>query len=290
MSSARRLVRMTVVWWCLFALVNTVQAQRAIPDDNLAYPVLVQRQDGAASGFYLNTATSVYLVTAKHVLFELQSSRLRSLQLNLLSYPRDPKETRRNMISVDLAVLSQAGEIKAHAREDVAVVRIANVAEGAPAESSPGRSVALLPGVVVREATTSGILGVAVESLKKYDEVLVANEVIVFGYPTSLGLKEIPQLDPLRPLLRGGIIAGQNPATKSLVIDCPAYPGNSGGPVLEVAREAFSAKFRVIGVVREFVPFEEKWLNVPHGYSNRSLTNSGYAIATPMDFVLELVK
>jgi hypothetical protein len=76
----------------------------------------------------------------------------------------------------------------------------------------------------------------------------------------------------------------------SIVVDCSAYPENSGRPVLEVAREAFSAKFRVIGVVREFVPFEEKWLNIPHGYSNRSLINSGYAIATPMDFVLELVK
>lgn len=291
MSLAGRSVRIAVVGLCLLvALANFAQAQRAIPDDNLAYPVLVQRPDGAASGFYLNTATSVYLVTAKHVLFELPSGRLRSPQLSLLSYPRDPKDPGRNIIAVDLAVLSQAGEVKAHAREDVAVVRIASVDAAPPAGSSPGRSVTLLPGVVVREATASGILGVALDSVKKYDEVLVANEVIVFGYPTSLGLKEIPQLDPLRPLLRGGIVAGQNPATKSLVIDCPAYPGNSGGPVVEVAREAFGAKFRVIGVVREFVPFEERWLNLPHGYLNRSLTNSGYAIATPMDFVLELVK
>jgi hypothetical protein len=251
---------------------------------------LVERADGAASGFYLNTATSVYLVTAKHVLFDPPSGRLRSSQLNLMSYPRDPKEPGRNNISVDLATLSQAGEIKAHAHEDVAVVRIATVAAARPAETSQGRKITALPGVSFREAATSGILGVALESLKKYDEVLVANEVIVFGYPTSLGLKEIPQLDPLRPLLRLGIIAGLNPGTKSLVIDCPAYPGNSGGPVLEVTREAFSAKFRVIGVVREFVPFEEKWVNVPHGYLNRNLTNSGYTIATPMDFVLELVK
>jgi hypothetical protein len=170
------------------------------------------------------------------------------------------------------------------------VVRIASVDVAPAAGSSSSGSVTLLPGVVVREATASGILGVSLDSVKKYDEVLVANEVFLFGYPTSLGLKEIPQLDPLRPLLRSGIVAGQNPATKSLVIDCPAYPGNSGGPVVEVARETFSAKFRVIGVVREFVPFEERWLNIPHGYVNRSLTNSGYAIATPMDFVLELVK
>jgi hypothetical protein len=249
----------------------------------------VQLQDGAASGFYLNTGTSVYLVTAKHVLIDLRSGRLRSPQVNLLSYPCDPKESGRNRISLDLAALSEADEVKPHAREDVVVVRVGKVVPGTPPESSSHR-IDFLPGVVVREATACGILLVALENVEKYVEVLVSNEVFVFGYPTSLGLQELPQLDPMRPLLRRGIVAGQNPATKSLIIDCAAYPGNSGGPVLEVTREAFGAKFRVIGVVREFVPFEEKWLNLSHGYVNRNITNSGYAIATPMDFVLELVK
>jgi hypothetical protein len=290
MPSVGRSLRMGILGYCLLGLANAAQAQRAIPDDNLAYPVLVQPSaGGAASGFYLNTGTSLYLVTAKHVLFDLPSGRLRSPVVNLLSYPRDPKESGKNSISLDLAVLLPAGEVKAHVREDVAVIRVATVGIGTPAEASP-RRIELLPGAMVSEATTSGILSVALQFLKKYDEVLVANEVIVFGYPTSLGLKEIPQLDPLRPLLRRGIVAGQNPATKSLVIDCPAYPGNSGGPVVEIVREAFSTHFRVIGVVREFVPFEEKWINWPHGYANRNITNSGYAIATPMDFVLELVK
>lgn len=46
-------------------------AQRAIPDDNLAYPVLISLGNGTSgSGFYLNSSDAVYLVTAKHVLFE----------------------------------------------------------------------------------------------------------------------------------------------------------------------------------------------------------------------------
>jgi hypothetical protein len=290
MSASRGLVYVTAV--CLYVLVFAAAAkgQRAIPDDNLAYPVLVQRSDGAASGFYLNTAGSIYLVTAKHVLFDPQRGSLRVPQVDLLSYPRNPKEAGRNILAIDLAVLLGAGEVKAHNQEDVVVVRIGTTAEGATGDAAGGRRLTLHPSITVREATASGLLGVAVENVKKYDDVLVGNEVIVFGYPISLGLKELPQLDPLRPLLRAGIVAGQNPTTRSLVIDCAAYPGNSGGPVVELTREAFHVQFKVIGVVREFVPFEEKSVNVPFGYVNRLITNSGYAVATPMDFVLELIK
>jgi hypothetical protein len=46
-------------------------AQRAIPEDNLAYPVLVTGNGQAASGFYINVEKGpTYFVTAKHVLFE----------------------------------------------------------------------------------------------------------------------------------------------------------------------------------------------------------------------------
>lgn len=51
-------------------------AQRAIPDDNLAYPVLINLTDCTsnvgsiqATGFFLNAPSATYLVTARHVLF-----------------------------------------------------------------------------------------------------------------------------------------------------------------------------------------------------------------------------
>ena len=60
--------------------------------------------------------------------------------------------------------------------------------------------------------------------------------------------------------------------------------------MVEADRSAFKANFKVIGVVSGFVPFEEKSINYPIGYQNISISNSGYTIVTPMDFVLELVK
>jgi hypothetical protein len=79
-------------------------------------------------------------------------------------------------------------------------------------------------------------------------------------------------------------VAGQNLEKRSIVLDCPVYPGNSGGPAIEVDPEGLGYRLRVVGVVSEFVPFADsaKYISM--------LSNSGYSIATPMDFVLELTQ
>ena len=122
-------------------------------------------------------------------------------------------------------------------------------------------------------------------NVKKYNEVLVGNQVFVFGYPVSIGIRDVPQLDLRHPLLRSGIVAGLNRATKAIVIDCAVYPGNSGGPVVQVEHKGLPSYFEVIGVVSQFVPFQEM-----AGQFNRLLTNSGYAMVVPMDAVLELTQ
>jgi hypothetical protein len=92
--------------------------------------------------------------------------------------------------------------------------------------------------------------------------------------------------------LRAGIVAGVNPSTKTLVIDCPVYGGNSGGPVLEMDRpDARGIRLRIIGVVTQFVPAVVPTLKsdgTPSG--DVVVTNSGYAVAVAMDSVLELVE
>lgn len=289
--SVRRLSSLGMLIVCLMCASRTVRAQRSIPDDNLAYPVLIEVPGELASGFYLNTGTSIYLITAKHVIFDPQTGRARSGPMTLLSYPRDPKESGTNVIQIgDMGVLLAAGQAKGHPTADVAVIRIGDIVTSAADKEPVTRTVQFIAGVLARTIAPSGILGVDIGNLKKYDDVLVANEVLLFGYPTSLGIRESLQLDPFKPLLRRGIIAGLNPSAKSIVIDCPSYPGNSGGPVVEADRSPFSATFKVIGVVSQFVPFEERSVNYPITYQNVTISNSGYTMVTPMDFVLELVK
>src|SRR5271166_2532588 len=52
-------------------------SQCALPDDNLGYPVLIKLNNGnTGSGFYLKSGTALYLVTAKHVLYNPQTQTL----------------------------------------------------------------------------------------------------------------------------------------------------------------------------------------------------------------------
>ncbi|MCJ7600239.1 MAG: serine protease [Desulfobulbaceae bacterium] len=274
----------------IFALIvpKAVQADREIPDDNLAYPVLISLSTGSnGSGFFLNNNDSIYLITASHVLFDETSGDLKSNQAKLLSYSCDPKETQRNIIQLDLKMLFESNRIKKHSSEDVTAIYIADakVKEGETGE----KSLNVVPGVIIIEHAPSGILWGSSENLKSFKDVLTANTIYVFGYPTSIGMKEIPQIDPLRPILRFGIVAGTNPERKTIILDCPSYPGNSGGPVLEVEHFGLAERrFRVIGVVSQFIPFAETWVNVTHKYKNLTISNSGYTIAVSMDPVIEL--
>lgn len=256
-------------------------ASRAIPDDNLAYPVLVRLDTGSTgSGFFLNATTDAHFVTASHVIFDEASSNLKAKEATLLSYSQDPKETRKNTIKLDLPSLLASRRIRKHPTQDVTTVHIGKFEDG---------RIKMVPGVTIVEGSP-GIIGVGLSNVKLFDEVLIANQIYVFGYPTSIGMKEIPQIDPLRPLLRFGIIAGTNPTLKTIILDCPSYPGNSGGPVVEVEEvDPFKRHFQVIGVVSQFVPFAETWVNVTHKYQNHTISNSGYTIAVPMDPVLELI-
>lgn len=258
---------------------------RAIPDDNLAYPVLVTNETGeTGSGFYLNTALESFFVTARHVLFKKDSDELLSHKITLLSYSKDPSITTNNIFVLDTDVLKQGAQIAAHPSGDVAIVRV-GFSEPGQQETQP------VAGVSIQAMSNLGIVGVnAADSVKRFDEVLVANEVIVFGYPTSLGLKNIPQIDYQRPLLRKGIVAGTNRDMKTLILDCPVYPGNSGGPVLELEHVPSGLNLRVVGVVSQFVPVTQKWLNTTYGSTNVSLGNSGYSVAVAMDFVIELLE
>src|SRR5689334_10749840 len=95
------------------ATVTPMAAQvRAIPDDNLAYPVLLLYKNGGnGSGFYLSTTSEIFLVTAKHVIFEPITQRLNDISMNLVSYSKDPNDPMSNVIALDLEVLQKTGEI-----------------------------------------------------------------------------------------------------------------------------------------------------------------------------------
>jgi len=74
-----------------------------------------------------------------------------------------------------------------------------------------------------------------------------------------------------------------------IVVDCPVYWGNSGGPATQLKFLQNPRVPTLIGVVVEMVPVQERWRSLEYQNANVHLQNAGYAIVEPMDFVLELV-
>jgi hypothetical protein len=175
------------------------------------------------------------------------------------------------------------GELRPHKTHDVAIVRIGEIHVIAGREQ-----IQFLPHVHVEALPDSGIMGASAITL--FESAVVSNDAFVLGYPAAIGVPEIPQIDYSQPLARRGIVAGKNFAKRTLIVDCPTYPGNSGGPVFEVDYAGLVRTIRLVGVVSEWIPFREKWRNYPFGYENQQMSNSGYTVVEPMDFILELTR
>lgn len=286
MNSHKATIFRLVLLGMMYLLPISAQGQRAIPEDNLSYPVLLTlKGQGSATGFYFSDDSNIYLVTARHVLFT-KPNILKSTSATCLSYPKDPNEPGKIKLELDLQKLNKKELIRYHKDHDVAIVRIANHVKS----DGDKRRVVLLEGVKKLEYAKSGLLGVNISNVRPFDKALISNDVFLFGYPTSIGIKETPHIDSYIPLLRKGIIAGKNKAKKTIIIDCTTYYGNSGGPVMQV--EQFSpvrVKFRIVGIVSQFVPFKETWVNITHKISHWEISNSGYSVVTPIDAVLELL-
>jgi hypothetical protein len=253
---------------------------RAIPENNLGYPVLVTLDNGSTgSGFYLHDDPYLHFVTAKHVLFDNKSGNLLADIARLTSYGNDLNDKSKMVLTLDLRALLDH-HLVTDTKRDLAIVRLARRAV------DPYREFA--PGVTIISESRSGVVAVHRDNIRKFDEILISNQVVIFGYPISLGLKNLPQIDYERPLLRKGIVAGKNEAQGTIILDCPAYAGNSGGLVLEIEQDPHAFLYRAIGLVSQFVPAIQPWFDMKGEQAGTGVVNSGYSIATPIDSAIDL--
>jgi hypothetical protein len=263
---------------------------RYIPDDNLSYPVRINLANGSSgSGFYLRVDNRLYFVTARHVLFEKKKDSeefsLMSNKAKLISYPKDLKIKDPIVASLDIEDSRKKGLVKFGIDTDIAVVKIGDVE---PVINTKNFSIKPLSSFKFENISISPIIWVHKDLFKRYEDVMISNEIIISGYPSSLGRGD--QIDPLKPLLRKGIVAGKNDKKKTIIADCPVYYGNSGGLVVEIEHmENGLRKMHCIGVVSEFVPFDEKLLSLQHRTISISVENSGYSVVLPIDTILSLI-
>lgn len=263
----------------LLSFNSIVLCQRDIPTDNLSYPVLITLGDGTyGTGFFAADSEFVYLITSKHVLFKIPELLLKSETARCLKYSITDSAEGRFTFELNLKGLLEQGNLKYHDLQDMASINF-----GKRIKENGKTRIDISENITTKETSKVSLIGTDFSSFKKFKDVLIANEVIIFGFPRSIGIQQIPQLDYEKPLLRKGIVAGINHTQKTIIIDCPAYPGNSGGPVIEIDRvNAFQVKFKVIGIISEYVPFIEKRTNL--------ISNSGYSVVVPIETVFEIVK
>jgi hypothetical protein len=261
-------------------------AQYSINSKLMEYPILIELDNGGSgTGFLIRDSTCVYLVTARHVIIGEEQLPNGSKKFGFFSnfgkikaYPRDYEVSEPNIINIDFNYLYSNKKLTFSEGHDVLVAKIADV---------DSIVVKYVDGIS-KTGVSTNINCFSIKELDSLKNVRAGNDVYIFGYPKSLALKELEQYDFNRPLLRKGTIAARDIRKQKVIIDCPSYPGNSGGPALMVD---FEGNCKVIGIVVAFIPLIEQWQNsVYKEIRNVNVTNSGYSVVEPMDEIFKLIK
>ena len=275
----------------LLLLMNT-KLLCQLPDILLTSPVFIEHKNGTGTGFLISDSTNLYFVTARHIFMDptkKKSNILSVKEAKLTLYAEDPVTGEKTVYKINLEAALSSGLIMASPKEDVLIIKIAEL------EGAEGDKVAVkYYKKVVQKLTKSVFLNfIPISVLEKYEDVNVGDEIFLLGYPASIGLKMSPQFDYSRPLLRRGIIAGKYDPRKSLILDCPTYPGNSGGPVIvkivKIVKNITITEYKLVGVVVEFIPYKEQWVNTRSMVVNIDIFNSGYSVAVSASRILELL-
>lgn len=268
----------------LFSYPNQLLGQDNFPLQFIKNSVIINIENRVpASGFYMNDSSKIYFVTAKHVLFDELNNSLWNDHATLSSMPDSIYSGEVVKLNVDLKNLYDIGKIKFSKTRDIAIMYI-GVLRSDQKRITFSNNIQQVSG-------TSSLSSSHIGSIRLYNEVLIGNDIFIVNYPSSIGIKDIPQIDYFRPLLRKGIIAGKNELKKTIILDCPVYYGSSGSPVFQTKKVISGTYFYIVGVVLQFVPYNEL-LGINKDVSSLSslYTNSGYSVIEPMDSVIKLMR
>jgi hypothetical protein len=266
----------------LIAIFNAF-ADPPLPEPYTVYAISISAGPSQGSGFILQASNSVYLVTARHVLFNVNQSPTNwPMWGTIATCTGHLPDSSSTVMTLDLAILTQSGDVRYSPNHDVALVRFENC------DPTNNNLVSLLAGVSFQTKQTA-FMQTPASLCDRFDDTVVGTDILLFGFPSSIGIAQMPQIDFDLPLLRKGIVAGKNLNRRVYVLDCPSYQGNSGGPVIGKEINGSTTRFPVLGVVTEMVPYSESWQNSRLGYVNQNISNSGYSIAEPMDTILDMV-
>ncbi len=222
--------------------------------------------ESTGSGFRVILESKEFLITAKHVVYEITYNNLGVIT----------KETLKGDILLTSMNYDGAVPFAYSANVNLANSKILTF---------PEKDIVLIELVegVNYDITEKGldISPVNAADLDIFANIEIASNVYIVGFPSSL--VDPKDFEVERPLLRHGIVAGINSKNNTFIIDSPAFYGNSGGPVLQRNEKGIF----IIGLVSRYIPFVTDWFNSrEQNYTRQEFYNSGYAICEPLDDII----
>ena len=261
--------------------------QKALVDIFIPGTVLIKyNSGGSASGIIVGDSSYVYLVTARHCFFNEANKKLNLVDslAFLIYYVNDAFGGKPDTLLVNLSNALKQRDLLFDQANDIAVLTLAKITGYTNSGSqifnytnSTTKLSKLAPG------------GVSLELCLDFQNVDVGDDCTIIGYPSSLQINSINDYDFQRPLLRKGAIAGKDKTKGSIIVDCPSYQGNSGGPVF--ASSIYDkSNLGLIGVVsRSILHVEQLESSYYKATVSFNLANSGYTVVVPIEFAKSLM-
>ncbi len=244
-------------------------------DEFMENVVLIQSKDTAyfASGFLYHTGENLYLLTAKHVIIN-QKNNILFDELNFYSYPHNAQKEKAVEYSINLKEAFLQRKVRFGNNFDMIAIQIGITPEGFVNYYN----------FINKINSPTNINNFSLfDCILNLDSINVGDEIYLIGYPKSLEVTQFNNFNFNRPLVRKGIISGKDYEYNTILIDCPSYGGNSGGPIL-VKR---NGKLKMIGLVSSYVPYIERWINPVSNITNIDALNSGLTVVTPFYLIIK---
>ena len=161
-----------------------------ITTENFSYATFISLSPGSStgSGFMLSLNEKKYVITARHVLFD-DNEKLRCKSILITS-----QNHLGEIEDAETIVIDFVENIKIFKSENYDIAAIELASEDNYRIEQEGKNI-----VSIQEADIDFL-----------ENIIIANNILLVGFPTSLIIENARFFDVNRPLLRKGIIAGIN--------------------------------------------------------------------------------
>jgi len=160
---------------------------RDIPLDNLSYAVLISISNGTSwSGYFVRSKERLFLVTAKHVIFNQENWKLNGENMNIVWYTSNIEDDDTIEYEASLQQLLEKKSVIQNDKDDVVVIFWGHLVNWS-------LDISKKPEIKITKKPTkwSGITA-TIENMKKINEALTGNNIFIVGYPSSIWINYPP--------------------------------------------------------------------------------------------------